>query len=70
MNEQNKTICNKEDQKMKALEIPEDVIDEVVAALARAVDLAAHKAPEMLDGFSQTAVRFDEAIIDALATEP
>ena len=54
---------------MKALEIPEDVIDEVVSALERAIGLAMHKAPELVDGFSTAAVRLDEAINDALATE-
>ena len=54
---------------MRALEIPQDVIDEVVAALNRAIGLAMHKAPDMVDGFSEVAVRLDEAINDALATE-
>lgn len=53
----------------KAVEIPVDVIDDVVAALNRAIGLAMHKAPDMVDGFSQIAVRLDEAINDALATE-
>lgn len=52
---------------MKALEIPQDVIDQVVAALNRAIGLAMHKAPEMVEGFSAVAVRLDEEINDALA---
>ena len=55
---------------MKALEIPEDVVDEVVAALNRAIGIAMVHAPELVKDFSETAVRFDEAINDALATDP
>jgi hypothetical protein len=55
---------------MKALEIPSDVIDEVVAALNRAIGLAMVKAPDLAGGFTATAVRLDEAINGALAEEP
>lgn len=51
-------------------EMPSDVIDEVVAALERAIGLAMHKAPDLVDGFSGVAMRLDEAIQDATATEP
>jgi hypothetical protein len=53
-----------------ALEIPQDVIDEVVAALNRAIGIAMRFEPTMVDELSATAVRLDEAINDALATEP
>lgn len=52
-----------------ALEIPDDVIEEVVTALKRAVGLAMHKAPDLAAGFTATAVRLDEAINDSLATK-
>ena len=55
---------------MKALQIPEDVVDEVVAALNRAIGLAMHKSPDLVDGFSATALRLDEAIQDTKAIEP
>lgn len=51
----------------KALEIPEDVIDEVVAALNVAIGLAMHKSPDLVARLSATAVRLDEAIGDAVA---
>jgi len=54
---------------MKALEIPQDVIDEVVSALNRAIGLALAKEPALHPGFMETAIRLDEAINDALATE-
>lgn len=54
---------------MKALEIPQDVIDEVVAALNRAIALSLMKEPALHAGFMETAIRLDEAINDALATE-
>lgn len=52
-----------------ALEIPQDVMDEVVAALNRAIGLATRKAPGLAAGFTETAVRLDEAINDAMAEE-
>jgi formiminotetrahydrofolate cyclodeaminase len=55
---------------MKALQIPEDVIDEVVEALNRAINLAQAKAPESVNDFAAVAMRLDEAINDAEATEP
>lgn len=54
---------------MQALEIPQDVIDEVVAALSQAIGLATAKEPRLRDGFLLTALRLDEAIKDALATQ-
>ena len=54
---------------MSNLEIPQDVINEVVVALHRGIGLALDKAPEMIDVFSRASIRLDEAINDALATE-
>ena len=54
---------------MKALEIPEDVINEVVAALERAIGIAMRFEPTLVEGLSETAARLDDAINDALATE-
>lgn len=48
---------------METFKIPQDVIDEVVAALNRAIGFAmAKNDPEMVDGFSKAAIRLDEAI--------
>jgi hypothetical protein len=54
---------------MIALEIPQDVLDDVVAALNRAIGLATAKEPSLCDGFMDIAVRLDDAINDALADE-
>jgi hypothetical protein len=54
----------------RALEIPQDVVDEVVAALNRAIGITLVHAKDQHEGFIKTALRFDEAINDALATEP
>jgi hypothetical protein len=53
----------------RALEIPQDVLDEVVAALNRSIALTLVKEPSLHAGFMDTAIRLDEAINDALATE-
>lgn len=57
------------ERQMKALEIPEDVINEVVAALERAIGIAMRFEPTLVEGLSETAARLDDAINDALATE-
>lgn len=55
---------------MDALEIPQDVIDEVESALNMAIGFAMAKGDTgMVDAFSKTALRFAEAINDAQATE-
>lgn len=54
----------------KALEIPEDVVDEVVKALEYAIGFAMSvNNKEAVNHISSVAMRFDEAINDALATE-
>ena len=54
----------------KALEIPQDVIDEVVSSLNMAIGFAMAKNDKsIVEKLSETAVRLDEAINDALATE-
>lgn len=51
------------------MEIPSDVLDEVVAALNRAIGVCLRFEPSLVEGLTETAVRLDEAINDATATE-
>ena len=51
------------------IEIPKDVIDEVVAALNRAIGLAMHQSPDLASGFIEVARRLDEAINDTEVIE-
>jgi hypothetical protein len=44
------------------MKLPDDLIADVVSALNRAIGLAMHKAPELVDGFSAVATRLDDAI--------
>lgn len=53
----------------KALEIPQDVLDDVVTALNMASALALLKEPVLHPAIIEAAIRLDEAINDALATE-
>lgn len=55
---------------MKALQIPEDVIDQVVSALNMAIGVTSVHAPECHADIIKAATAFDEAIQDAQATEP
>lgn len=54
---------------MRALEIPEEVIEKVTSALNQAIALATRFEPMMAAGIMETAVELDEAVNDALATE-
>lgn len=54
---------------MDKVTLPENVIDDVVAALNRAIGLAMHKAPELVEGFTGTANKLDDAINAALSKE-
>jgi len=51
------------------LEIPQDVIDKVVAALNQAIALATRFEPSLTAGIMEAATELDDAINDALATE-
>lgn len=51
------------------LEIPEEVIRKVVAALDQALALATRFDPTLTQGFMEAATELDDAINDALATE-
>lgn len=55
---------------MPALEIPEEVIDKVVAALNQGIGLAMRFEPSMVAEMSTVASELDDAINDAQATEP
>lgn len=52
-----------------ALEIPQDVCDEVVWTLNRAIALAARFEPTFTASMIESAGRFNDAINDALASE-
>ena len=55
---------------MKALEIPEDVIEQVVKALNTAIGITSMHAKECHQQILEAAMALDEAIQDAEATEP
>ena len=57
------------DEPPKGLEIPRDVLDEVVAALNRAIGIATAKEPSLVAGLIETAGRLDDAINDALEVD-
>jgi hypothetical protein len=54
---------------MAKLEIPEDVIEKVVAALNRAIALATRFEPLLTAGIMEAACELDDAISDAMASE-
>lgn len=54
---------------MKALEIPEDVIEQVVKALNIAIGVTSVHAKECHGSIMEAAVALDDAIQDAEATE-
>lgn len=58
-----------QEQHMKALEIPEDVIDQVVAALNAAIGVTSVHAKDCHKTILEAALALDEAIQDAEATE-
>jgi hypothetical protein len=55
---------------MKALEIPEDVIEQVVSALNMAIGVTSMHAKECHKTILEASMALDEAIQDAEATEP
>lgn len=54
------------DNPPKGLEIPKDVLDEVVASLNRAIGIATALEPRLTAGFIEIAGRLDDAINEAL----